>query len=322
MWNWAHSQWAQVASWWSKKSSPNHDSLDVVVVAGRLSVFIRAGLSPVRAWGEVARLVNNDAVGDIARALAAGKRHSESVERAVKGQSPEWSGLSSVIAIADQAGAPLADVMWRFSQSLRQQQQIDRELEVATKAPRLTVGVLVILPVLGLLMASLLGVNAWGFLVGTPMGRICGLLAVVLLITAMVWMRTMMTRATPAPGDRGLPGELFSIAASGGVLPEIALERVRIVLAEHDLPYVDEELTSLAQLSRRVGVPVSTLAASEASWAREKVRLDAEEAHAALAVALLIPLGLLILPAFVLVAVVPVVVTLLGDVIVPSTIPW
>lgn len=291
-------------------------------MAARLSVFIRAGLSPGRAWSEVARLVESDFVADISKALAEGKRHSESVAVALKGKSPAWSGLSCVIAIADEAGAPLADVLWRFSHSLRQQLHLERELDVVTKAPRLTVRVLVILPGLGLLMASLLGVNAWGFLLGTPLGRISGLIAGALLITAMIWMRIMMARAIPPPGDRGLPSELFSIAASGGVLPEIALERVRRALHDHDLFCDDDELSALAQISRRVGVPVSTLAASEASWAREKVRLDAEEAHAALSVALLIPLGLLILPAFVLVAVVPVAVTLLGEVIVPSTIPW
>ena len=311
-------------SWWLKKFSRANDadSLEAAVVAARLSVFIRAGLSPSRAWSEVARLVDSNCVTDISGALAHGQRHSESVKAVLKGKSPAWSGLSCVIAIADEAGAPLADVLWRFSQSLRQQLQIERELDVVTKAPKLTVRVLVILPVLGLLMASLLGVNAWGFLVGTALGRISGLLAGALLITAVIWMRTMMGRAVPPPGDRGLPSELFSIAASGGVLPETALERVRLVLDDHDLSYNDEDLSALAHISRRVGVPVSTLAASEASWAREKVRLDAEEAHAVLAVALLIPLGLLILPAFVLVAVVPVVVTLLGEVIVPSTIPW
>ena len=258
----------------------------------------------------------------VADALNRGVRHKESVETALTGKSPAWSGVSCVITIADEAGAPLADVLWRVSQSLRQQLQIERELDVVTKAPKLTVRVLVILPFLGLLMASALGVNAWGFLVGTTLGRTSGVVALALLITAVVWMRTMMARAIPAPGDRGLPFELFAIAASGGVLPEIALERVRLVLHNHDLFHDDDELSALARISRRVGVPVSTLAASEASWAREKVRLDAEEAHAALAVALLIPLGLLILPAFALVAVVPVVVTLLGEVIVPSTIPW
>ena len=311
-------------SWWLDRfpSPKSSSSLDVAIVAARLSVFIRAGLSPARAWEEVARFVESKEVAQIATSLRGGARHRESVEVSLRGKSAAWSGLSAVVSVADEAGAPLAEVLWRFSGSLRQQAQIDRELEVVTKAPTLTARVLVLLPLLGLGMASLLGVQAWAFLLGTTLGRISGVLAIALLASALVWMRSMIARAVPPPGDRGLPIELLSIATAGGVLPEIALERVRRILETHELPFVDSELADLAELSRRVGVPVSTLATHEAHWAREKVRLDAQEAHAVLAVSLLVPLGLLILPAFVLVAVVPVVVTLLGEVVVPSAIPW
>jgi tight adherence protein B len=62
-------------------------------------------------------------------------------------------------------------------------------------------------------------------------------------------------------------------------------------------------------------VPISVLATTEASWQRHRARAEASDAAATLSVQILIPLGLLLLPAFVIVGVVPVVVSLLQDAI-------
>jgi tight adherence protein B len=71
-----------------------------------------------------------------------------------------------------------------------------------------------------------------------------------------------------------------------------------------------ETLDGLVTLSRRAGVPVAGLAKASASLRRDLGRTDSEERMARLGVSVVIPLGLLVLPAFVLVAVVPMAVSL------------
>jgi tight adherence protein B len=65
------------------------------------------------------------------------------------------------------------------------------------------------------------------------------------------------------------------------------------------------QLDGLISLSRRAGVPVAALARSRAALNRDLARTDAEDRLQRLGVAVVLPLGVLVLPAFVLLAVVP-----------------
>jgi tight adherence protein B len=286
-------------------------------------VFFSAGLSTQRAWAEVAATENSEVSDRIARAHTQGSQHSAVVSREVAGESLAWRSVAAVISTAALSGAPLAEVLWRFGVSLRATHQLQRQLDTVARAPLLTVGVLVLLPLLGVGVAGLLGVDALGFLVHTGLGRVSSAAAVVLVVAAVIWMVRIIRHASPPPGDRGLALELLSVASRGGALPERAQAMVEQVWHEHDLGEWDESaMQEMTQLSRRVGVPISSLSTHEAQWSRERVQLDAEQAHQTVSVALLVPLGLLILPAFVMVGVVPVVVTLLGDAVGAAPVPW
>jgi tight adherence protein B len=68
---------------------------------------------------------------------------------------------------------------------------------------------------------------------------------------------------------------------------------------------VSDVLGELADLSRRAGVPVVPLASSHAKLQRDIARQEGTASVHRLGVAVVLPLGLLVLPAFVLIAVVP-----------------
>ncbi len=76
-----------------------------------------------------------------------------------------------------------------------------------------------------------------------------------------------------------------------------------------------DELADPLLLSARTGAPVADLLRSAAAAGRDRRRWEAEAAAARLSASLVLPLGLCTLPAFLLLGVVPVVLSLAGDVL-------
>ena len=291
----------------------------------RLSVLLKAGLSLRTAWREVVEdspAEVEQRLREISRRLEAGGRHASAVAAACEGGGEPWKALSAVVTAADESGAHMADALWACSESLREEATMRRQLLALAEGPRVTTWVLGALPVLGLVAAEALGAGAVGFLVGTSLGRILLTLSLIAVVGAGWWMASLVSRAFPRGGSGALAKELLVIAASGGASPEEAVRRVHRILATAGSNEEAEGIESLARLSRRAGIPIGQLARADAQWARTQRQLDADEAAARLNVTILIPLGVLVLPAFVVVSVVPVAMGLLGSVVGSTPTPW
>ncbi|WP_049821128.1 type II secretion system F family protein [Kineococcus radiotolerans] len=126
------------------------------------------------------------------------------------------------------------------------------------------------------------------------------------------------------PPGRALEAAVDALAGTGA--EETALRRVAVQLswgsspeeAWRDLTGESERWDELAEallLSTRTGAPAASLLASAAASARAARRWEAEAAAARLSALLVLPLGLCTLPAFLLLGVVPVVLTLAGEVL-------
>lgn len=295
------------------------------MIASRLALFLQAGLSPQASWRELSREIVEGpcatAVAEVADALARGERHRDAVSGAAAEAS--WKQLSAVVDMADMSGSPLAQTLGTFAAAMTEHSRVEREIRAMMTAPRLTVWLLVGLPPLGLVVASALGADPLGVLVGSGFGRLMLVSGVVMVGVALWWMRRLVEGATPPDDHAGVERELFAIAVSSGALPELALTRVGQVMDRHELPRSPSRpLEQLATLSRRAGVPVASLARAESQWFMDRRRIEANERIAELSVRVLIPVGLLVLPAFVVLAIVPVVVSLLGQAVSVSTVPW
>lgn len=289
----------------------------MATLAARLAVFFQAGLSPAKAWEELAL---DAQIGEPGQALAGrvlvllqeGGRHAHSVRVACAAQGEPERVFSAVVGVADESGTPLYQALWALADALRDRVSVEAEIRSIVQAPRQTTVLLLALPPLSLLIAGLLGVNALGFLTGSAFGWSLLGLAVLLYAAAIVWMGRLVTQLMPDSGYLSPARDLLAVASQGGALPEVAKARVNRVLIEHDLAQSDNaDIGHLAALSRRVGIPISQLSVVEASWQRHHARAQAAEAAQSLSVRILIPLGLFILPAFVAVGVVPVIFTLL-----------
>jgi tight adherence protein B len=291
----------------------------------RLSVLVKAGVSLRTAWREVVEDSPAEVQGrlrGISERLQTGVRHASAVAEVCAGGGEPWKALSAVVTVADESGAPIAEALWACGESLREEAVLRRQLLALAEGPRLTTWVLGALPVVGLVAAETLGAGAVSFLVGTTLGRILLALSLTAVAGAGWWMTALVSRAFPRQGSGALARELLVISANGGASPEEAVRRVCRVLTSVGSDDQSAGLEALSGLSRRAGIPIAQLARADAQWARTERRLEADEAAARLNVTILIPLGVLVLPAFVVVSVIPVAMGLMGSVVGSTPTPW
>lgn len=288
-------------------SPPPEHGLDSAQAIATLSALHQAGLSVTSAWAEVAALGGAEGVPhEIHRAIILGDNPNDAIAAVTLGGSEPWRALGACWAIARITGAPLAPALSSLVEALRDSARTTRQVNAALAGPRATMRLVLVLPLVGMIGGGLGGQDTLGFLVTTPLGGGLLVAGAIMMALAWWWLRAVAHRALPAPGELSLELDLFAIASRGGALPEAARRVVRDNLRDFGLAVPERStLDSLVALSRRAGVPVASLAEASAALARDTARTAAEERLQRLGVAVVLPLGLLVLPAFVMLAIVP-----------------
>lgn len=286
----------------ARRSSLAARRFDAAAAARRLdrvATLVSAGVPPPRAWELVGGLPTDDA--------------------------PAWLDVEAVLRVATRTGAPSAGALRALARALRRSAASDRAVRVALAGPRTSARTVLALPVLGLVLASTWGAGAVEVLLTTAAGWTCVALAGLLVAVGRSWTARLVRRATP---DGRVPGVLldaWAVAVSGGGPWSGAGEAVdeafaRVAVEEPPGRHAEERrrVAETLALAGRAGVPAAELLRAAA----EDVRDDAAAAGLAtaegLAVRLVLPLGVCVLPAFVLVGVVPVVIGVLSSTAVPG----
>jgi len=292
---------------------------DLAEVVERLAVLLAAGVAPSSAWGYLAE-AGTSRVREIAGAVSAGgsvaaalrapgipSRRRGSPSSRADGDDLAWRGLAAAWLVATEAGAPLAPTLQRFAASLRDLGTNERDARTALAGPRATTRMVMVLPLIGVLFGLALGFDTLGTLVGSIPGAACLVLGIVLILIARWWSALLIRRARPPTVVPGLALDLMAIAVSGGASIPRARGVVAVAREECGLPIDTAEaaIDEVLALSARAGVPAALLLRSGADGARRAARSAGERSAATLAVTLMLPLGLCILPAFMLLAVAP-----------------
>lgn len=288
----------------------------VAATVQRLAVLLSAGVAPASAWGYLDRS-QGSVVAPVARATAAGEPVSAALLANVEGassvESSAWRGLAAAWRVATEAGAPLAPSLREFARSLRALADAQREVDIALAGPLATARMVMALPVVGVLFGLALGFDTLGTLFTTVPGAVCLVTGIVLMAIASRWNRRLVAAAQPVDLNPGLRCELVAIAVSGGGSLDRALESVDDALEASGLTVSGAGVDAVLELSRRAGVPAGELLRSEAEEARRAARADAATRASVLAVKLMLPLGLCILPAFMLVGVAPLLIAVISS---------
>jgi tight adherence protein B len=320
------------STWMAERGNDMVAQLEgVASVVQRLAVLLTAGVAPAAAWGYLAedagegilRTVAGDAargvpiaeslvaaVGDAAVAQARAQPQAQAQAQGAQA----WRGLAAAWQVATVAGASLAPSLRQFASSLRELAQTHRDLSVALAGPVATARMVMVLPLIGVLFGLALGFDTLGTLFTTAPGWVCLLLGIALMVGARLWNRRLVARAQPRMLTPGLDLDLMAIAVSGGaslVRASVAVEEARAVCGL--APDGAAGIESVLSLSRRAGVPAAELLRSEAEEMRRKARSEGQRTAATLAVTLMLPLGLCILPAFMLLGVAPLIISIVSS---------
>lgn len=254
--------------------------------------------------------------------------------------------LQLSLRMSESAGAPLATSLERAAEHA--EERIDALLgrQSALAAPRATGRILSWLPLLGLGLGVLMGSDPVGVLTGSILGALTGLLGLGLAFTGRRWTAALVHRAevesaarheaeqtsNVPPVDTALVLELLAAQLRAGLAPLAALGTLAEALNSRPLHTVCQrlqmgsnwgsawsgsaagtfgELRDALAPAYTGGAPSTALLLSLADAHRLNERRAAERAAGKLSVALVVPLGLCSLPAFICLGIVPILISLL-----------
>lgn len=286
------------------------DATEAATCLQMLAVLLQAGAHPVEAWHHLA------ATGDPrAEAIAERLRKGDGVVEALEAEGGAWRDVAAAWEIAITVGAPLADVLRSVAETLRDAAAGADDVRIALAEPAGTARLLLWMPVAGLFLGLVLGFDTLGAVTRNPIGAVCLALGLALVLAARTWTRRLLARAVPPPGTPGLQAELVAVALSGGA----SVERARRLVSESSVEMVDDERVPIVlDLSRSAGVPAVELLRAAAAHERHAARVRGRMRAARLSTRLLLPLGVCTLPAFLLLGVAPLLLSVLGSTPLPT----
>jgi tight adherence protein B len=289
--------------------------------------------------------------GRVVAAAALAARDGIDVPDAIAAAAPSgasgnaWRAVAAAWSVAVGTGARLGPCLSQLALSQRALGQAQRDVDAALAGPRATSRLVMVLPVVGLLFGSVLGFDTLGTLFGTVPGLVCLVLGVLLATVAWRWSNRMVRLAVPTTSAPGLEIDLLAIALSSGASLDRARAAVDDALERSGLGREGDSNTpdsigaarhrstrrrrpirlrssaatrvsvvdGVLALSSAAGIPAAELLVSEAESVRRDARSRAQHDAAALATRLMLPLGICILPSFMLVGVAPLMLSVLSS---------
>lgn len=267
----------------------------------RLAVLLEAGIEPPRAW----RLLAES--GDVVARAVADAPPGRSVGDVLAAAGGAWGEVAVAWRVAETVGAPLAPSLRAFAAALRDAQDTRDDIDVALADPVATARLVAWLPAVAVALALALGFDVVATL-ASPGGIACVVAGLGLMLAARAWTRRLVARARPAAGLAGIQADTVAIALSGGVSIDRALALVAAAGGGEPGQGTEEVLA----LSVRAGAPAVDLLRASAAEARRTRRTDGRLDAARLGSRLLLPMGLCTLPAFLLLGVGPMLLSVLA----------
>lgn len=252
------------------------------------------------------------AVLELAALVRSGAHASEAIKhfRVEELSEYEKRQFHLIWQVAQDSGGPLAVALDRLAEVFDNQRRILGELQLTFASPKATANLILLLPIASLLLAELFGIAALGKALETTLGVVALALGSILLIVARLISLRMLARAKPKETDPGIFFDAVVIALSAGLSAKAA---ARVVQQKHLQCFEEKvpaaQLTILSDaisVSERSGIALSGILVSRADSLRHKLWSANKNKLAKLQISLMLPLGLVALPAFVLLAVVPV----------------
>lgn len=179
------------------------DPHDIPLFVYQLTGLLQAGRSPLQLWEdtlEVHREIPNSGFAVLAQPVlqaahqaavlglsvpdvlrSAASRQKEPAARTL------WQDLAACLEVSEHSGAPLAAVLARYAAQRESQLDSDAARDTALAGPKATVRLLSWLPLFGLGLGYLIGVDPLAVLLGSPAGIAALVAGVLLMIAGKIW---------------------------------------------------------------------------------------------------------------------------------------
>lgn len=289
------------------RSDPRErDGADAATSVQTLAVLLQAGAVPLVAWRHLAETGDPHAGAIVARVES-----GEQLLAAIESEGGAWADLAAAWEVATTVGAPLAEVLRMIAETLRDAASAADDVRIALAEPAGTARLLLWMPFAGLLLGFALGFDTVGTIIGNPLAGVCVVAGLLLVVAARQWTKALLRRARPEAGTPGMRAELVAVALAGGASIDRAL---RLVAESSVTGHAEEErIRAVLDLSHAAGVPAGELLRASAAQDRHASRIRGRLRAAALSTRLLIPLGICTLPAFLLLGVAPLLLSVLAS---------
>lgn len=228
------------------------------------------------------------AVAQFGALIAAGVNLNKALEIAqldIDGSRP----LETILHEAIYSGSPLAAVTKQLVAFEMDLERFKAELETSNAVPIATRKLLLWLPVLSLVMSQLAGFGTLASLFH-PIGIVAFGFAMGLILLGARWSNHLLAPLRAEPQHPALELMKFNLRISSGA----PLQSSR-----------DPALQTLIELSRQTGAPLGQLVENEIQLLTQRASTEAITKAKKMAIDLLIPLALTVLPAFLILTVVP-----------------
>jgi tight adherence protein B len=289
----------------SKAADAGASAAHAAVTVRMLAVLLQAGAAPVTAWRHLASTGDPRAERVVERCDA-----GDALPVAIEAEGGAWRDVAAAWEIAAHVGAPLADVLRSLAEALQDAASASDDVRIALAEPAGTARLLLWMPPFGLLLGFALGFDTLRVITTQPAGIVCVVVGLLLVLAARLWTTRLVRSAQPDGRTPGMHTELVAVALSGGVSIERALRLVADCLP--GAGDASARTGGALELSQAAGVPAIELLRASSAQERQDARISGRLKAAKLSSRLLIPLGVCTLPAFLLLGVAPLLLSVLA----------
>lgn len=299
-----------------RRVDPAAEADGVAADLERLGALVGAGASQPAAWRYLAASAAEPARG-VATAVADAAARGDPVAAAFVGAPEAWRRCGAVVALAVECGAPLGPAFLAAADSARAAAALHRAVGTSVAGPAASARVVLLLPPLTAVLGWAFGFDVPGVLLSGA-GALLLVAGTALLAGAAVWSRRWIRDAGRMSWTTGLRLELVAIGVAAGTSADGARDAAAEVLAAVGLEAEgDDALDAVLAFAAEAGLPLVALLRAEVLRLRRAAFAEARVRAEVLAVRLLLPLGLLVLPAFLLLGAVPVGLAVLSSTALP-----
>ncbi len=231
--------------------------------------------------------------------------HDAVAEMSVEG---DWAVAREVWLYSARTGSPMAATFTRIAEGFAFTTDTLAARDAAAIGARMTLRVLVGLPVAGVVLSGVSGLDVAGFYLGSMLGGGVFVTGVGLLWVGWRRMRTIISGITLPHVTTGMIAELASVTVRSGVGVHVMLAALPPIAASWAAAGELETIRQLVERSHRAGSPLGPSLDAEAARLRSESRHRVHRDIEALPTRLLLPTGLFLLPAFIVLTVVPTVI--------------